>query len=160
MNDALTQLMTNGHGRTSPTLDNMSLRTTLLGVVPWLMNATGCQVVASVDQFEGLPAKLHEGVTENERVDKFASQGRLSSPVWTANKLWLTLHKNREREGPRLDLHVVGLMERTPPSQPDDFVLWTPELVPSRASSSVIVCTPELPRPSDRAFINLDATSP
>ena len=40
----------------------------------------------------------HAGLNDNERVDELASQGRLRSPLWTANKLLLTMHKERERE--------------------------------------------------------------
>ena len=51
----------------------------------------------------------HAGVNENERVDELASHGRLRSPVWTANKLLLMVHKERDREEPGLDLHIVGV---------------------------------------------------
>ena len=76
--------------------------------------------------------------------------------MWTANKILLTVHKDKEREEPWLDLHIAGVKKSMPPPQADDFVPWTPELVPSRASSSVIVCTPESTGRSDRVFINLD----
>ena len=68
----------------------------------------------------------YAGLNENERVDELASQGGLRSPLWTANKPLLTVHKEREREEPGMNLHIVGVRESTPPPQPDDFVPWTP----------------------------------
>ena len=64
--------------------------------------------------------------------------------MWTARKILLGVHIDREREAPRLDLHIVARVRvSTPPPQLDDFLPWTPELVPSRATSSVMVCTPD-----------------
>ena len=102
----------------------------------------------------------HAGPTENERDDELANQGRLSSPLWTANKLWLGTHNERDREDLGLDLHIVGIRDRTPPLHSDEFVPWTPQLVISRGSSGVIVCTPDFLRPSERVFIHLDTPSP
>ena len=85
----------------------------------------------------------HAGLTENEQVDALASQGRLRSALWTANKLLLAVCRDGEREDPEQDLHIVGVRESTPPPQPDDFIPWTPESVLSRADSTVILCTLE-----------------
>ena len=102
----------------------------------------------------------HAGLPENEQVDTLGSQGRLRSPLWTANKLLLAVLRDGDREEPEQDLHIVGARESTPPPQPDDFVPWTPESVLSRSDSSVVICTPEQTRPTDRMFINLDTPSP
>ena len=102
----------------------------------------------------------HAGLPDNAQVDTLASQGRLQSPLWTANKLLLALLRDGAREEPEQDLHIVGVRESTPLPQPNDFVPWTPESVLSRADSSVVICTPEQTRPSDRMFINLDTPSP
>ena len=90
----------------------------------------------------------HVGLSENEWVDELASQGRLRRSLWTANKLLLTVHKEREREEPGRGIHIVGVRESTPPPQPDDFVPWTPESIISMASSGVLVYTPDGSRPS------------
>ena len=87
----------------------------------------------------------HAERPENEHVDTLASQSRLRSPLWTANKLLLAVRRDgeREREGPEQYLHIVRVRESTPPPQPDDFMPWTPESLLSRADSSVVICTPE-----------------
>ena len=66
--------------------------------------------------------RSHAGLPENEQVDALARQGRLRSPLWTANKLLLAVRRDGEREDPEQDLHIVGVRESTPSPQPDDFV--------------------------------------
>ena len=103
----------------------------------------------------------HAGLPENEQVDTVASQGRLRSPLWTANKLLLVVLREGQREEPEQDLHILAVRESTPPPPPlDDFVPWVPESVLSRADSSVVIYTPQQTRPSDGMFINLDTPSP
>ena len=58
-----------------------------------------------------------------------ASQGRLRSPPWIANKLVLIVHNERKKEELGLDLHIVRVKKSTPAPQPDDFVPWTPEFL-------------------------------
>ena len=56
--------------------------------------------------FKGCHPKSHAGLTENERVDELPSQGTLRRPLWTANKLLLTMHKEKQKENHGLDLHI------------------------------------------------------
>ena len=93
-------------------------------------------------------------------MDTLASQGRLRSPLRTANKLLLAVQKVGEGEDPEQDLHLGGVRESTPPPQPDDIIPWTPKLVLNRVDSSVIICTPDQTRPLDMIVINLDTPSP
>ena len=102
----------------------------------------------------------HAERTENERVDDMARQRRLRSSLWTANKLLLTVHEQREREEAGLHLHIVAVRESRPLPEPDDFVPCTPESVQSKAGCSVIVCPPDVTRPSNRVLSNLDTPLP
>ena len=71
---------------------------------------------------KGCQPQSHAGLTENERVDELAGQGTLRRAMWTANKILLTVHKDKEREEPWLDLHIAGVKKSMPPPRPDDFV--------------------------------------
>ena len=90
--------MTERHSHTSSTLDNRTLQTTVVGVVLWLMKPVDAKWLLAWTGSKGFEPKSYAGLTVNKQVDELARQGRLGSPLWTANKVLLIVHKKRERE--------------------------------------------------------------